>query len=142
MTHLTPEQAKEVREAQEKRDTQLQSIGGCLDGGCVVWKPNGMHTNGGCRCMERKQTASLTLSTERNFSRALLQILSAGEEKPRPLKECEPAAFYWIWSDEMVEGSPCIWRMYPLDHISLKHYGDCPALPIIKPDPPKPAEGK
>jgi len=25
-------------------------IGGCGDGGCVILRPKGMHTNGGCRC--------------------------------------------------------------------------------------------
>lgn len=24
---------------------------GCGDGGCVVERPKGMHTNGGCRCL-------------------------------------------------------------------------------------------
>ena len=25
---------------------------GCGDGGCVVERPTGMHTNGGCRCLQ------------------------------------------------------------------------------------------
>ena len=36
-----------------KRYRQLQEvIGGCHDGYCVVRKPKGMHTNGGCTCLE------------------------------------------------------------------------------------------
>ena len=36
-----------------KRYRQLQEvIGGCHDGYCVVRKPKGMHTNGGCNCLE------------------------------------------------------------------------------------------
>lgn len=32
---------------------ELQEIiGGCHDGHCVVRKPKGMHTNGGCTCLE------------------------------------------------------------------------------------------
>jgi hypothetical protein len=27
-------------------------IGGCYDGYCVIKKPVGMHTNGGCNCLE------------------------------------------------------------------------------------------
>ena len=27
-------------------------IGGCHDGYCVIKKPQGMHTNGGCNCLE------------------------------------------------------------------------------------------
>ena len=33
------------------RDLQI-SIGGCHDGYCVIKKPQGMHTNGGCNCLE------------------------------------------------------------------------------------------
>ena len=29
---------------------QLEQIGGCGDGGCIVHVRPGMHTNGGCRC--------------------------------------------------------------------------------------------
>lgn len=25
-------------------------VGSCTDGGCVIKRPVGMHTNGGCRC--------------------------------------------------------------------------------------------
>lgn len=28
-----------------------EHIGGCGDGGCVVFIRGGMHTNGGCRCV-------------------------------------------------------------------------------------------
>ena len=36
-----------------ERYRQLQEvIGGCHDGYCVVRKPKGMHTNGGCNCLE------------------------------------------------------------------------------------------
>lgn len=31
-------------------DAHMQSIGGCTDGGCVIVRPKGMHTNGGCKC--------------------------------------------------------------------------------------------
>lgn len=31
-------------------DSRLAEIGGCSDGYCIVVKPQGMHTNGGCRC--------------------------------------------------------------------------------------------
>ena len=29
----------------------LAKKSGCGDGNCVVWKPTGMHTNGGCACV-------------------------------------------------------------------------------------------
>jgi len=34
----------------ERLIERLQEIGGCSDGGCIVIRPRGMHTNGGCRC--------------------------------------------------------------------------------------------
>lgn len=41
----------------EKDDAFRANIGGCTDGGCVVKRPKGMHTNGGCKCPENKLTA-------------------------------------------------------------------------------------
>ena len=29
-------------------------VGGCTDGGCVIKRPTGMHTNGGCKCWQDK----------------------------------------------------------------------------------------
>ncbi len=45
-----------------RRDAELlnkpfEGLPGCTDGGCVVKKPVGMHTNGGCQCI-KYQTAS------------------------------------------------------------------------------------
>jgi hypothetical protein len=31
-------------------EQRLKEIGGCGDGGCIVIRPVGMHTNGGCKC--------------------------------------------------------------------------------------------
>jgi len=31
---------------------QQDALGGCSDGYCVIKKPVGMHTNGGCRCLD------------------------------------------------------------------------------------------
>ncbi len=31
---------------------ELPEIIGCGDGGCVWGHPGGMHTNGGCRCLQ------------------------------------------------------------------------------------------
>ena len=38
---------------QKALDAYLQVrdyVGGCSDGGCVIKRPIGMHTNGGCKC--------------------------------------------------------------------------------------------
>lgn len=39
--------------ALEKLDSRLAMLGGCSDGGCLVVRPKGMHTNGGCKCLDR-----------------------------------------------------------------------------------------
>lgn len=45
---------KKVLEALDSFDRSCEFIGGCGDGGCVVFRPrSGMHTNGGCRCETR-----------------------------------------------------------------------------------------
>lgn len=35
----------------------MEAIGGCGDGNCVIVRPQGMHTNGGCRCSEDRHKA-------------------------------------------------------------------------------------
>jgi hypothetical protein len=53
--------------AVKRFDDHMALIGGCTDGGCVIVKPQGMHTNGGCRCpkdpqkMQRAMFAAITL---------------------------------------------------------------------------------
>lgn len=37
-------------------DERLSSIGGCSDGYCIIKRPVGMHTNGGCRCWSSVMT--------------------------------------------------------------------------------------
>lgn len=39
----------------------FKGIEGCLDGNCIIRKPKGMHTNGGCRCMTNFTRSQLTL---------------------------------------------------------------------------------
>ena len=46
--------SQNLNEAIELYDRMAQHIGTCGDGGCLVLKPQGMHTNGGCRCFEDK----------------------------------------------------------------------------------------
>jgi len=41
-----------LREALDMLDQQSEALGGCSDGSCVIHRPKGMHTNGGCRCWD------------------------------------------------------------------------------------------
>jgi len=40
----------EIEGAIDHLDDVMLQLGGCGDGGCIIVKPKGMHTNGGCRC--------------------------------------------------------------------------------------------
>jgi hypothetical protein len=39
-----------LAEALSQYNAMMEHIGGCSDGGCIIKKPRGMHTNGGCKC--------------------------------------------------------------------------------------------
>ncbi|KAF1064906.1 hypothetical protein [Burkholderia gladioli] len=39
-----------LSDALAKYNSMMDHLGGCSDGGCVIKRPAGMHTNGGCRC--------------------------------------------------------------------------------------------
>ena len=51
MTDHTKELAEVLADAVAKLDSQLAKFGGCTDGGCLVVRPKGMHTHGGCKCL-------------------------------------------------------------------------------------------
>ncbi len=58
-----------VRELEGLASSYLQAakqVGGCADGNCVVLRPTGMHTNGGCRC-----THDMDRARERGVARLL-----------------------------------------------------------------------
>lgn len=41
--------AEAIRQYDDLRDA-MSAQSGCMDGGCLVKRPQGMHTNGGCKC--------------------------------------------------------------------------------------------
>lgn len=41
---------KAIADAQKRFDSAMAEIGGCSDGYCVILRPKGMKTNGGCHC--------------------------------------------------------------------------------------------
>lgn len=44
-----------LQDLQEDIQTLADQLkNGCRDGGCVIKKPSGMHTNAGCRCTPRQ----------------------------------------------------------------------------------------
>lgn len=46
---------------------RLAQIGGCTNSGCYVVEPKGMHTNGGCKCLSDRMTATRVVHAYREF---------------------------------------------------------------------------
>jgi hypothetical protein len=53
-------------------------IGGCTDGGCVIKRPTGMHTNGGCKCPKDY----IKMQRIARAAQDLVSALSAEDEAP------------------------------------------------------------
>jgi hypothetical protein len=72
--------AARVDELDNLASSYLQAakqVGGCADGNCVVLRPNGMHTNGGCRCTHdmdraRERGVARLLGMAQHIARSLL----------------------------------------------------------------------
>lgn len=71
---------EEVARAMAEYDAVADHVGSCGDGGCVVKRPKGMHTNGGCRCSSDKYKAQRMMSAGLRLRHALDHIIKeAGE---------------------------------------------------------------
>lgn len=71
---------KSVQALAEEYLELAKHVGGCGDGGCVVLKPEGLHTNGGCRCCYRMD-AMRERGVARLLSKAQLLARAALEGK-------------------------------------------------------------
>lgn len=64
--------------------TMRQSLTGCQDGFCVIrGKAKGMHTNGGCRCIENIAVFALELAAEADKHANRVR----GQQLPEPSPE-------------------------------------------------------
>jgi hypothetical protein len=75
-TAQTPEVQKRLDEYVRLRD----GTGGCTDGGCVIKRPTGMHTNGGCKCSHDKYKAMRMMYAGQQLADALLATAPAKPE--------------------------------------------------------------
>lgn len=55
----------------KKLDEYLSNVGGCGDGNCIIHRPKGMHTNGGCRCSTIRLKMARTIYAYKNFATAI-----------------------------------------------------------------------
>ena len=84
MTNLR-EAAQMALDAYELR---MQQIGGCSDGGCVVVKPKGMHTNGGCKCWKNQHSMQRLARASNTFVEALRAALAQPEVSCKTGSQC------------------------------------------------------
>jgi len=56
-------------------DAYLEEMGGCGDGNCIIVKPRGMHTNGGCRCSRSTITMQRFAYAHNRFTRQVRDYL-------------------------------------------------------------------
>ena len=74
---VTPEM---LEAALSRLDEVLAAIGGCTDGYCVVVRPKGMHTNGGCRCWSDRMKMQRFAYAYNEFRAALSSQSQAQEQ--------------------------------------------------------------
>jgi hypothetical protein len=63
-----------LTKALARYDELMASLRGCTDGGCVIRKPKGMHTNGGCRCHRAQLKAQVAMGAAQDLRKALAEI--------------------------------------------------------------------
>lgn len=67
--------AEQIAKALAEQDARLASIGGCSDGHCVIIRPQGMHTNGGCHCWMDKMRMQRFAHASNAFASDIRRIL-------------------------------------------------------------------
>ena len=63
-----------LAKAVARYDELTGSIQGCTDGGCLIRKPEGMHTNGGCRCTRDHVKMQRAMYAAGKLRKALAEI--------------------------------------------------------------------
>lgn len=72
---------EEMRAALEAYDAGMHHIGSCGDGGCLIERPKGQHTNGGCQCSHNKSRAQRAMQRGRMLADAVRAALD-GKSAP------------------------------------------------------------
>lgn len=62
-----------LAEYDKVRDHVAEQVG-CFDGGCLVKRPKGMHTNGGCKCSKNSLAAQRMMYAGQRLSDAVRAI--------------------------------------------------------------------
>ena len=72
--------AETLAGALEQFDEGCAAIGGCSDGYCVIQRPKGQHTNGGCRCSDDRNRMRRFASRAAYFREKVAQALTSYKE--------------------------------------------------------------
>lgn len=72
--------AETLAGALEQFDQGCAAIGGCSDGYCVIQRPKGQHTNGGCRCSDDRNRMRRFASRAAYFREKVAETLRQYEE--------------------------------------------------------------
>ena len=72
--------AETLAGALEQYDQGCAAIGGCSDGYCVIQRPKGMHTNGGCRCSDDRNRMRRFASRAAYFREKVAEALRQYKE--------------------------------------------------------------
>lgn len=60
----------QIKDALSRYESMRDSVGGCGDGSCLIKKPSGMATNGGCRCTrDYLKTQRMMMAAQELFNR-------------------------------------------------------------------------
>lgn len=78
---LSKKQQLSLEEAFTEYEKGLEHLGGCLDGNCVIIRPKGMHTNGGCRCSEDRDKARRVMALASYFKYKFKKILEESKDE-------------------------------------------------------------
>lgn len=73
--------AETLAGALEQFDQGCAAIGGCSDGYCVIQRPKGQHTNGGCRCSDDRNRMRRFASRAAYFREKVAQALTSYKEQ-------------------------------------------------------------
>ena len=66
----------ELRSALSEYEKLRDHIGGCMDGGCLVQRPTGMHTNGGCRCHQDRIKSQHMMRSGQRLHERIASVLN------------------------------------------------------------------
>ncbi|VWD20227.1 hypothetical protein [Burkholderia contaminans] len=74
---------KTLADAIARYDETMSHVTGCSDGGCVIRRPVGMHTNGGCRCPRDSMKMHRAMHAANELRRALDEVLATQPPEAR-----------------------------------------------------------